>query len=150
MATNMYKKYTESKTREWPVAAGTQAGTVVLHPVSNQVGITLTARGDSTHAANIPGVTGGTIPNGGAGNKANSATVAVDGSWLLTVATVVNGDSNPESGSAGTPAGTAVYRTTATGVYTLVSTGGVKIGVIDDGVIVGGVAPVLIGEVLPA
>lgn len=149
MATNMYKKYTESKVREWPVPAGTQAGTVVLHPLSNQVGVTLTARGDATTAAGIPGVTGGTVPNGGVGNKANSATVAVDGSWLLTVATVVNGDSNPASGSAGTPAGTAVYRTTATGAYTLASAGGVKIGVIDDGVIVGGVAPVLIGEVLP-
>lgn len=149
MATNMFKKYTESKTREWPVAVGTQAGTVVLHPISNQVGVALTARGDSTVAAGIPGVTGGTIPNGGAGNKANSATVAVDGSWLLTVATAVNGDTNPASGSAGTPAGTAVYRTTATGVYTLSATGGVKIGVVDDGVIVGGVVPVIIGEVLP-
>lgn len=151
MATNMYKKYTESKTREWPVASGTQAGTVVLHPISNQVGITLTARGDSTTAANIPGVTGGTIPNGGAGNKANSATVAVDGSWLLTVATVVNGDSNPETGSAGTPAGTPVYRLNASpNTITLASASATKIGVIDDGVIVGGVAPVLIGEVLPA
>lgn len=150
MALNMYKKYTESKTREWPVPAGTQAGTVVLHPVSNQVGVTLTARGDSTTAANIPGVTGGTIPNGGVGNKANSATVAVDGSWLLTVATVVNGDSNPATGSAGTVAGTAVYRLTASpNTITLASAGAVKIGVIDDGVIVGGVAPVLIGEVLP-
>lgn len=144
----MYKKYTESLTREWPVAAGTQAGTVVLHPISNQVGITLTARGDSTVAAGIPGVTGGTVPNGGVGNKANSATVAVDGSWLLPVATVVNGDSNPASGTAGTPAGTAVYRTTASGAYTLASAGGVQIGVIDDGVIVGGVAPILIGAVL--
>lgn len=144
----MYKKYTESLTREWPVAAGTQAGTVVLHPISNQVGVTLTARGDSTVAAGIPGVTGGTVPNGGVGNKANSATVAVDGSWLLPVATVVNGDSNPESGTAGTPAGTAVYRTTASGAYTLASAGGVQIGVIDDGVIIGGVAPVLIGAVL--
>lgn len=149
MATNMYKKYTESKCREWPVAVGTQAGTVVLHPISNQVGVTLTARGDSTTAAGIPGVTGGTVPNGGAGNKSNSATVAVDGSWLLTVATVTDGDTNPATGTDGTPAGTAVYRTTATGAYTLASAAGTKIGVIDDGVIVGGVAPVLIGEVLP-
>lgn len=149
MATNMYKKYTESKTREWPVPAGTQAGTVVLHPISNQVGITLTARGDSTVAANIPGVTGGTIPNGGAGNKANSATVAVDGSWLLPVTGATNGDTNPASGTAGTAAGTAVYRVTADGTYSLTSSGGVKIGVVDDGVIVDGVIPVLIGEVLP-
>lgn len=148
MATNMFKKYTESKCREWPVAAGTQAGTVVIHPISSQVGVTLTARGDSTVPINIPGVTGGTVSNGGVGNKANSATVAVDGSWLLAVATVVNGDTNPATGTAGTPVGTAVYRTTATGAYTLVDTAGVQIGVIDDGVIVGGVAPVLIGAVL--
>jgi len=145
MATNMYKKYTESKTREWPVASGTQAGTVVIHPVSNQVGITLTARGDSTAAAGIPGVTGGTIPNGGAGNKANSATVAVDGSWLLTVAGVTAGDTNPESGTAGTAAGTAVYKSASDGSYTLTASGNTKIGVVDDGVIVGTVTPVLIG-----
>lgn len=149
MAANMYKKYIESKVREWPVPAGTQAGTIVLHPISNQVGITLTARGDSTAPAGIPGVTGGTIPNGGAGNKANAATVAVDNSWLLAVAGVVNGDTNPETGTAGTPSGTAVYRLTASpNTLSLTSAGGVKIGVIDDGVIVGGIAPVLIGAVL--
>lgn len=147
MATNMYKKYTESLTREWPVPAGTQAGTVVLHPISNQVGVTLTARGDSTVAAGIPGVTGGTVPNGGAGNKANSATVAVDGSWLLTVAGVTNGDTNPETGTAGTAAGTVVYHTSA-GALNLTASGNTRVGVIDDGVIVGGVAPVLIGAVL--
>lgn len=149
MATNMYKKYTEAKTREWPVPAGTQAGTVVLHPISAQVGITLTARGDSTTAAGIPGVTGGTIPNGGAGNKANAATVAVDGSWLLAVGGSTNGDTNPETGTAGTASGTVVYRLTASpNTISLTPTGGVAIGVIDDGVIVGNVAPVLIGAVL--
>lgn len=147
MAVDMYKKYTESLTREWPVASGTQAGTVVLHPVSNQVGVTLTARGDSTAAAGIPGVTGGTIPNGGAGNKANSATVAVDGSWLLPVTGVTAGDTNPATGSAGTPAGTAVYRVTADGTYSLTSTSAVKIGIVDDGVIVGTTTPVLIGAI---
>ena len=146
MATNMYKKYTEAKTREWPVPAGTQAGVVVLHPISNQVGVTLTARGDSTTAANIHGVTGGTIPNGGAGNKPNAATVAVDGSWLLLTAGIVNGDSNPATGTAGTPSGTPVYRLTASpNTISLSAAGGTKIGVIDDGVIVGGIAPVLIG-----
>lgn len=146
MALNMYKKYTESKCREWPVPAGTQAGTVVIHPVSDQIGVTLTARGDSTTAAGIPGVTGGTIPNGGAGNKANSATVAVDGSWLLEVDGVTDGDTNPETGTAGTAAGTAVFRVDADGSYAL--TGDVQIGVVDDGVIVNGIAPVLIGAVL--
>lgn len=149
MAVNMYKKYTESKCREWPVPSGTQPGVIVLHPISNQVGITLTARGDATRTAGIPGVTGGTIANGGAGNKSNSATVAVDGSWRLLVAGVTDGDTNPESGSAGTAAGTAVYRVTANGTYSLTAAGGTKIGVVDDGVIVDGVVPVLIGEVLP-
>lgn len=148
MALNMYKKYTESKCREWPVPSGTQAGTVVIHPVSSQVGVALTARGDSTTAAGIPGVTGGTIPNGGVGNKANSATVAVDGSWLLEVDGVTDGDTNPETGTAGTAAGTSVYRVTADGTYSTTSAGGVEIGVIDDGVIVNGIAPVLIGAVL--
>ena len=149
MATNMFKKYTESKTREWAVPAGTKSGDLVVHATSGQVGVALTSRGDSTTAANIHGVTGGTIPNGGVGNKSNSATVAVDGSWRLLVAGVTDGDTNPESGSAGTAAGTAVYRVTANGTYSLTAAGGTKIGVVDDGVIVDGVVPVLIGEVLP-
>ena len=145
MATNMYKKYTESLVREWPVASGTQSGTVVLHPISNQIGVTITARGDSVRPnVTLPdGSILTNIANGGVGNKPGSATVAVDGSWLLTVATVVNGETG--SGGAGTPSGTPVYRTTATGLYTLSATGGVRIGVIDDGAIIGGVAPVLIG-----
>lgn len=147
MATNMFKKYTESLCREWPVPSGTQAGTLVVHPVSGQIGVTLTARGDSTTAANIPGVTGGTIPNGGAGNKANSATVAVDGSWLFEVPGTTNGDTNPETGSAGTPEGTKVYRTSA-GALTLTAGSNTLVGVIDDGVIVSNVAPILIGAVL--
>jgi len=144
MATNMYKKYTEGKTREWPVASGTLPGTVVLHPISNQVGITLTARGDATGPANIIGVTGGTVGIGGAGNKANTATVAVDGSWILTVVGVTAGDTNAASGG-GTASGTPVYRVTADGTYSLTSSGGVKIGVVDDGVIVGTKTPVLLG-----
>lgn len=146
MATNMYKKYTESKTREWAVPSGTQAGTLVINAQSGQVGVTLTARGDSTRAAGIPGVTGGTIPNGGAGNKPGSATVAVDGSWLFTVAGVTNGDTG--SGGAGTDEGTEVYRVAANGSLTTTASGNTFVGVIDDGVIVNGVAPVLIGAVI--
>lgn len=145
MATNMYKKYTESKTREWPVPSGTQAGTVVLHPISGQVGVTLTARGDSVTTVAIPGLVTASIRNGGAGNKDNSATVAVDGSWLLEVEGAVDGDTNPETGTAGTAAGTSVYRVTADGTYSLTATDAVEIGVVDDGVIVDGVVPVLIG-----
>lgn len=148
MATNMFKKYTESKTREWPVESGTVAGDVVIHPVSGQVGVALPDRGDAQRPANIPGVTGGTVPSGGAGNKANSATVAVDGSWLLEIDGVTDGDTNPASGTAGTAAGTSVYRVDADGTYSLTSSSATFIGVIDDGVIVNGVAPVLIGAVL--
>jgi hypothetical protein len=149
MSTNMYKKYTEAKTREWAVPSGTQAGAVVINAQSGQVGVTLTARGDSTRAAGIPGVTGGTVPNGGVGNKPGSATVAVDGTWLLTVAGVANGETG--SGGAGTDEGTEVYGVVASGAVTslsLTASGNTLIGVIDDGAIVGGVAPVLIGAVL--
>ena len=142
MASNMYKKYTESLVREWAVPSGTKAGDVVVHAVSSQVGVALVDRGDATRAANIPGVTGGTVPSGGAGVKAGGATVAIDGSWLLTVAGVTNGDTG--AGGAGTDEGTKVYRT-AGGAYNLTASGNTLIGVIDDGVIVGGVAPVRIG-----
>lgn len=146
MALNMYKKYSPAKTREWPVAAGTLPGTVVLHPISSQVGITLTAAGGTTGAANIPGVTGGTVPIGGAGNKTNQATVAVDGSWILVVAGVTLGDTDPVGAAVGTASGTPVYRVTADGTYSLTSGGGVKIGVVDNGVITtGNKTPVLLG-----
>jgi len=143
MASNMYKKYSEELVREWAVPSGTKAGTVVLGAVSGQVGVALVDRGDSTRAANIPGVTGGTVANGGAGVKPGGATVAVDGSWLLTVAGVTNGDTG--AAGAGTDEGTKVYRVAADGSYTLTVGSNVFIGVIDDGVIVGGVAPVRIG-----
>lgn len=143
MASNMFKKYDEKKTRRWPVASGTLAGQVVIHANSNQVGITLTARGDAVGAANIPGVTGGTVPIGGKSMKANEATVAVDGSWLLSVTGVAAGDTTATSGG-GTAAGTAVYMTSG-GAYTLTSSGNTKIGVVDAGVIVGLVTPVLLG-----
>lgn len=145
MAVNMYKKYTEAKTREWAVPSGTQAGTVVINAQSGQVGVTLTARGDSTTAAGIPGVTGGTIPNGGKGNKPGGATVAVDGSWLLPVSGVTAGETGP--GGAGTDEGTEVYRA-SNGTLSLTATNNTLVGVIDDGVIANGVAPVLIGAVL--
>lgn len=144
MATNMFKKYDEKKTRRWPVASGTKAGQVVIHANSNQVGITLTARGDNTDGANIPGVTGGTIPNGGKSMKANEATVAVDGSWLLVVTGVSAGDTTAASGG-GTAAGTAVYMTSG-GAYTLTSSGNTKIGVVDAGYITSdNTTPVLLG-----
>lgn len=144
MATNMFKKYTESLVREWDVPAGPLSGTVVIEANSNRVGITITGRGDATKSVTLPdGTVLSGIPAGGIGNRPTGATVAVDGSWLLPVATVVNGST--AQGGAGTKKGVAVYRVTADGTYSLVSTGGVLIGRIDDGTIVGGVAPVQIG-----
>lgn len=155
MATNMYKAYDKNKTREWDVvasqlpAAGTPVpgGTVIKHVLSGQIGITLTASGASTRAAGIPGVTGGTVPNGGVGNKANAATVAVDGSWILLVPGVTAGDTTLPSGASGrgTPSGTPVFQNNTTGALSIVATGATRIGVVDDGVIVGTGTPVKIG-----
>lgn len=148
MATNMYKKYTESKTREWAVPAGTESNDLVIHAVSGQVGVALTSRGDATAAAGIPGVTGGTIPSGGAGNKATAATVAVDGSWLFEVDGVTDGETVEGTGTA---EGTSVFAVVASGVVTSLTTtegSNTFVGIVDDGAIVDGVAPIQIGAVL--
>lgn len=143
MASNMYKKYTEAKTREWEVPEGTQAGDYVFHEESGQVGVALTARGDSVASANIPGVTGGTMPNGGAGNKPTAATVAVDGTWLFNIDGATDGETVAGDG---TPSGTTVYA--GDDAQTVALTGTDVVGVIDDGAIVDGRGPVLIGAVL--
>jgi hypothetical protein len=155
MATNMYKKYDESKTREWDVVASqlpaaatpVPGGTLIKHALSGQIGVTLTASGAATRAAGIPGVTGGTIANGGVGNKANGAVVAVDGTWLFSVAAVTAGDTTLPSGAPGrgTPSGTPVFQNNTTGALTLVATSSTRIGVVDDGVIVGLITPIKIG-----
>ena len=146
MATNMFKKYTEAKTREWVVASGTLSGALVIQANSGRVGVTLTARGDSTKSQTLPdGTTISGINIGGVGNKPNTATVAVDGSWLFAVAGVTNGDTTGAEAVA-TPAGTKVYRTSA-GALNLTVTGNTLIGYVDDGFIVGGVVPILIGAV---
>lgn len=145
MAKNMFKKYTESKVREFPVASGTGSGVLVLHPVSNQVGVTLTGRGDYTKSYTLPdGSVLSGIPAGGVGNRVNGAACATDGSWLFAIAGIVNGDTNAVSGG-GTPSGTPVYRVASDGTLTLTVGSNVKIGVIDDGFVKGGIAPVLIG-----
>jgi hypothetical protein len=151
----MYKKYTESKTREWDVVASqlpaastaVAPGVVIKHIISGEIGITLTGSGAYTVAAGIPGVTGGTIPAGGIGNKPNGAVVAVDGSWLLSVTGVTAGDTTLPSGASGrgTPSGTKVYQHNTTGAISLTATTATQIGVVDDGVIVGLVTPVKIG-----
>lgn len=155
MATNMFKKYTESKTREWDVVASqlpassdpVPAGVVIKHVISGEIGVTLTASGASTAPAGIPGVTGGTVPNGGVGNKPNGAVVAVDGSWIIEVDGVTAGDTTLPSGATGrgTPSGTKVYQHNTTGVISLTSGSGTQIGVVDDGVIVDEFTPVKIG-----
>ena len=145
MATNMFKKYTESLVREWVVPVGTASGTLVQHAVSNRIGVTITGRGDLTKSQTNPdGTVLSGIPADGIGNKDTAATVAVDGSWLFPIATVVNGET---VAGAGTPAGTAVYRIIASGLLTLVVGTNVYVGRIDDGNIVGGIAPVQIGIV---
>lgn len=143
MATNMYKKYTEAKTREWEVPEGTVAGDLVIHGVSGQVGVAITSRGDAVSPANIPGVTGGTVPSGGVGNKPTGATVAVDGSWVFDITGATDGETVAGSG---TEAGTTVYATDDP--QTVALTGTDVVGVIDDGAIIGGRGPVLIGAVL--
>jgi hypothetical protein len=144
MASNMYKKYTEALVREWAVPSGTTAGTVVLNAVSSQPGVALVDRGDATRAAGIPGITGGTVPNGGVGVRAGGATVAIDGTWLLNVVGVTAGDTG--AAGAGTDEGTKVYRVAADGSYTLTVGSNVFIGVVDDGQIVGTLTPVRIGS----
>lgn len=143
MAVNMFKKYTEAKTREWEVPEGTVAGDIVVHDESGQVGVALTSRGDATGPANIPGVTGGTVPTGGAGNKPTAATVAVDGSWVVDI---TGSDDGETVAGDGTAAGTAVYATGDAQVVAL--SGDDQVGVIDDGAIVDGRGPILIGAVL--
>ena len=148
MAKNMYKKYTESLTREWAVPSGTQSGALIVNANSGEVGVTITARGDSTVSRTLPdGTTLSGIKNGGVGNRAGGAVVAVDGSWLFGVAGVTDGDTG--AGGAGTDEGTKVYRATDESL-TLAADDGAGtnytfVGVIDDGFIVDGVAPVKIG-----
>lgn len=156
MATNMFKKYTESKTREWDAKAyrlpastdPVGPGVVLINSLSGEVGITLTGTGDYKVNQSLPdGATLTGLPAGGKGNKPNGAVVAVDGSWLLAVTGATNGDTTLPSGAPGrgTPSGTVVYRHNTSGDITLTDTSATRIGVIDDGVIVGGVAPVKIG-----
>lgn len=143
MATNMFKKYTESKTREWEVPEGTVSGDLVVHDVSGQIGVALTDRGDATRAAGIPGVTGGTVPSGGVGNKPTATVVAVDGSWVFDIEGAADGETVAGTGTA---AGTEVFQ--GSDAQTVSLTGTVSVGVIDDGAIVGGRGPILIGAVL--
>ena len=144
MATNMIRKYSENLVREWLVPAGTQSGTLVIEATSQRIGVTLTARGDSTKSYVLPnGQTLSGIPNGGVSARATDSTVATDGTWAFAVAGIVNGGTG--SGEGGTPKGTAVYRVAADGTLTLTASTNLFIGRVDDGTIVGGFAPIQIG-----
>lgn len=117
--------YDQNKTRPWPVPSGTQAGTAVISPAGNQPGVTITARGDSTVVKSLVGTASSiTLANGGFNNKADEATVAVDGSWAGAVTGV----------SGTTPLGTLVYAVISSGAITsltLTATGNTLFGAVD-------------------
>lgn len=112
----------EFQTREWPVASGVTAGTALLS-VSNEPGVAITNRGDATITKTIGPLTV-TVPAGGVGNRADSATVATGGTW-----------SGPVTGADGTqPKGTLVYAVVSSGAVTsltLTAGSNVKFGVVD-------------------
>ncbi len=153
MAENMFKKYTERKTRRWDVGTGVLGGTLVINKQNGEVGVTLADSGGTTRTetTNLPGrVTSVTYTSNGVGYDEGIAVVARDGSWLFEVEGVVDGETTPNSG-AGTDQGTPVYRTPA-GELTLdaddgetVPTEYTPVGIIDDCYIVDGVAAVEIG-----
>ena len=113
--------YTDSLTREWPVASGTVKGTAVLDPAGHQPGVTLTPRGDSTATATLAGGYSITYDNGAVSQRSDSATVATDGTW-----------SGPVTGATSSTAkGTKVYYVTADGSLTLTAGSNVYFGVVD-------------------
>lgn len=146
MATNVFRTWTKSE--HWEVPAGTKAGEVVINNTDGRVGVTVTARGDVTVSKTLPnGLTVSNYPVGGVGNKPDAAQVALDGDFLFTVDGAADGETLGSTAT-GTAQGTAVYATVTTGAVTgltLTSGGNTKIGVIADGRIVGGIAPVSIG-----
>lgn len=141
MATNMYKKYDEHLTREIEVGANVPGGTLVLD--GTRPAVTIAASGGSTRTRTLAnGATLTETDKGGVGYRTNCAVVAYDGSWLFPVAGVTAGET---VAGAGTDRGTKVYRITATGALTLTDTSNTYVGIIDDGSIIDGVAPVQIG-----
>ncbi|ALJ19498.1 hypothetical protein [Microbacterium sp. No. 7] len=157
MADNLYKKYTESKTRRWDVGVGVFGGTPVINKQNGEIGVTLADSGGTTRTetSNLPGsLTSVTRRSAGVGYDSGIAVVARDGSWLFEVTGVTDGETTP-NGGAGTNQGTKVYATVTSGVITgltlAADDGGspavdnTYVGIIDDGYIVDGVAPVEIG-----
>jgi uncharacterized lipoprotein NlpE involved in copper resistance len=116
-------RFDPNKTREWPVPAGTLSGTAVLG-ASNQPGVTVTPRGDSTKTKTLTGMPYViTYPNAPIGVRTDSAIVAVDGTWAGAVT----------GASVSTAKNTLVYYVTSDGTLTLASNSGAnpKFGVTD-------------------
>lgn len=146
MATNMFKKYTESLTREVEVGANVPGGSAVI--ADGQPAVTLAASGGSTRTVTLAnGDTLTQADKGGVGYRENCAVVAFDGTWLLEVDGATDGPTVPDSAS-GSNRGTAVYRVAADGTLTTTAGSNTYFGKIDDGTIVDGVAPVQIGVAL--
>lgn len=114
-------KFNADKTRQWPVPAGTLEGTAVIS-ASNQPGVTITPRGDSTKTKTLTGMPYViTYPNAPIGVRTDSAMVAVDGTWL-----------GPVTGATtATPQNTLVYYVVADGSLTLTASTNIMFGVTD-------------------
>lgn len=141
MATNMFKKYTELSNREVEVGANVPGGTLVLD--GTRPAVTIAASGGSTRTITL--ANGDTLTQsdkGGVGYREDCAVVAYDGTWLFEVDGAVDGETVVGDGTA---QGTEVFLA-ADGSLSLTDGGtDTPVGVIDDGRIVDGVAPVLIG-----
>lgn len=143
VSVGLFKKYTENRVRTWTVGAGVPEKTLVVDPTSKQVGVTLTASSGTTVSKTLPD--GSTISKSikGVGNATGATEVAVDGSWLFAVTGLAAGETTG-TGTSGTPRGTAVYLAD-NGTLTTTKGTNTYVGIVDDGYIVGGVAPVQIG-----
>lgn len=151
MAENMYKKYTESKTRRWNVGTDVLGGSLVINNESDEVGVTIADSGGTTRTSTDEGLRGNitsvTYRSAGVGYDEGVAVVARDGSWLFPVAGVTAGETTGTDAT-GTDQGTPVYAVVAAGKVTgltLTATDNTKVGQIDDCFIVDGVAAIEIG-----
>lgn len=150
MAENMFKKYTESKTRRWNVGTNVRGGSLVINNESAEVGVTIADSGGTvlTETDNLRGnLTSVSYRSAGVGYDEGVAVVARDGSWLFEVEGVADGETTGTSAT-GTDQGTPVYAEVTAGKVTgltLTETDNTKVGIIDDCYIVDGVAAIEIG-----
>lgn len=151
MAENMYKKYTERKTRRWNVGTNVLGGSLVINAESDEVGVTIADSGGTSRTSTDEGLRGNitsvTYKSAGVGYDEGIAEVARDGSWLFAVAGVTDGETTGTTAT-GTDQGTPVYAEITAGKVTgltLTATDNTKVGQIDDCYIVDGVAAIEIG-----